>query len=201
MDTSKSPFLGQGVPVMTLLMVGGAVAVALFPRWASWLIYDRSAILAGELWRMFTGHWVHFSTRHLAFDLIPLTGAVWIMEERRVPQLGWFCIAAPLSISAATLVFEPRMRFCGGLSALATAAMTLLALRGLSDCSRWRWVCVAALLYMTGKMVFEGATGQSVFGTFNKTPVVLAAGSHLAGAATALIWHGQSKLSEYNRAF
>jgi len=171
------------------MMVGSAVVVALFPCWSAWLIYDRSAILSGQLWRMFTGHWVHFSTRHLVWDLIPLGIAAWILEERRSPCFGRFCILSPWVISAALLVLEPQMRFCGGLSGLATAAIALLALGGLSDAPPWRWVCVAVLLGLLGKTIFELVAGHGFWGNFNDPSVVVCATSHIVSAATALFFH------------
>jgi rhomboid family GlyGly-CTERM serine protease len=198
-DTSNSTHLGRRVPALTLLMVGAAVVVALIPQWSAWLIYDRSAILSGQLWRMFTGHWIHLSTRHLVWDVLALGTAAWILEAGDMPRLGWFFVAAALSISAAMLVFEPHMRYCGGLSGLATAAITLLALRGLTEPPPWRWICVAALLGLTGKILFELSTGQSVFVDFDKAPVVVSVSSHIAGAATAMVWYGLSKLPPHRR--
>jgi rhomboid family GlyGly-CTERM serine protease len=188
-DTSHAPLLRRRLPLATLLMVGSAVVVALFPRWSAWLIYDRSAILSGQLWRMFTGHWVHFSTRHLVWDLIPLGLAGWILEARRSPCFGWFCFLSPWAISAALLVLEPQMRFCGGLSGLATAAIALLAVGGLLDAPPWRWVCVAVLLGLFGKTIFELVAGHGLWVNFNDPSVAVSATSHLAGAATAVFFY------------
>jgi rhomboid family GlyGly-CTERM serine protease len=187
MDDSKPPALGRRIPFLTLLLIGGAVAAALFPRCAPWLVYDRTAILSGEVWRMFTGHWVHFSLRHLVYDVAPLGLAGWIIETRGLRGFGWFCALAPWAISAALLVFEPQMRFCGGLSGLATGALVFLALGGLSDPPPWRRVCGAVLLALAGKTLFELAAGRTVLDTLAGLPVVVSVTSHIAGAATALV--------------
>jgi rhomboid family GlyGly-CTERM serine protease len=178
---------------MTLLMAGAAAAVALIPRRSAWLIFDRPAILSGQVWRMLTGHWVHFSTRHLVYDLIPLCVAGWIIEARGVPRFGWFCGLAPWVISAALLVFEPQMRFYGGLSAMGVALVVLLALDGLGDPPPWRRVCVAALLGVAGKIVFELAAGRGLFDTIDNLPVVISAVAHPAGVATAVIFYGVNR--------
>ena len=49
-----------------------ALAVYLLPGVGEALVYDRSAILTGELWRLVTGHWVHFSASHLFYDVTVL---------------------------------------------------------------------------------------------------------------------------------
>jgi rhomboid family GlyGly-CTERM serine protease len=194
MDEPKASPAGRRVPVVTLLMIGGAVAVALWPGCARWLRYDRAAILSGEVWRMFTGHFVHFSLRHLVYDGAALGVAGWIMERRGVPRFGWFCALAPWAISAALLVFEPQMRYCGGLSGLATGALVLLALEGLSDRGPWRWVCGAALLALAGKTIFELATGRSGLATLADVPVVVSVTSHIAGGAAALVFWGAGRM-------
>jgi rhomboid family GlyGly-CTERM serine protease len=198
MRESKPLTSGRRVPLVTLLLVGGAVLVALFPGCAPWLMYDRRAIFSGEVWRLFTGHWVHFSLHHLVWDLAPLGVAGWIIETRGLPRFGWFCAIAPWAISAVLLVFEPQMDFCGGLSGLATAAMVYLALCGLSDPAPWRWVCGAALWVVAGKIIFELATGGSVFGAFAGLPVVVSVASHIAGASMALAFYAAARMRPRN---
>ena len=194
MDAPKPPGLGRRLPVFTLLMVGSGVVVALFPGWSAWLIYDRSAILSGELWRMFTGHWVHFSTPHLVYDLLAFGIVGWIIEIRGLPHFGWLCLLTPWLFSAVLLWFDPQMKLFGGLSALATTAIVYLALFGLHDAAPWRWVCLAALLGIAGKILFEMTTGHMIFVTTVNVPVAVSVASHLAGAFIALLFYAQSKM-------
>jgi rhomboid family GlyGly-CTERM serine protease len=193
-DASKPPGLDRRLPVITLLLVSGGLVIALFPGWSPWLIYDRSAILSGEIWRMFTGHWVHFSISHLVYDLLVLGIAGWIIENQKLPRFGWLCLVAPWFISAVLLLFEPQMKVFGGLSALATTAIVYLALFGLHDVSPWRWVCLAALLGIAGKILFELTTGRTIFVTTKDIPVAVSVASHISGALIALLFYGWSKV-------
>jgi membrane associated rhomboid family serine protease len=143
---------------------------------------------------MFTGHWVHFSIRHLIYDLVPLGVAGWMMETQGRPRFGWFCAVAPWVISAVLLVFEPRMRFCGGLSGLATAVMVLAALGGWSDSGTGRWVGGAVLWIVAGKSIFEVVNGRTVFATLADLDVVVCVTSHVAGAATALVFYAAGRV-------
>jgi membrane associated rhomboid family serine protease len=103
MDTpSKLPLIRRG-PGITLLLAGGAWVVAAFPGWAGGLMYDRQAILDGELWRLFTGHWVHFSTSHLVCDTLALGLVGGMLEARRTPGCGRLCLLAPWVINLALL--------------------------------------------------------------------------------------------------
>jgi hypothetical protein len=36
------------------------------------LVFDRSAIAAGEWWRLLSGHWVHSDDRHALWDIAAL---------------------------------------------------------------------------------------------------------------------------------
>jgi rhomboid family GlyGly-CTERM serine protease len=175
-------------------MVGGGVVIALFPSWSSWLIYDRSAILSGQIWRMFTGQWIHFSTSHLVYDLLALGVAGWIIENQKLPHFGWLCLLSPWLISAVLLLFEPHMKIFGGLSALATTAIVYLALFGLHNAAPWRWICLAALVGVACKIIFEMTTGRMIFATTGNVPVTVSVASHISGAMIALLFYGCAKI-------
>jgi rhomboid family GlyGly-CTERM serine protease len=199
MDASKSKSLGRHLPVLTLLLISSAVVIALFPNWSSWLVYDRPAILSGEIWRMFTGHWVHFSTSHLVYDLLAFGIAGWIIESQKLPHFGWLCLLAPWLISVVLLLFEPQMKLFGGLSALATTAIVYLALHGLHDAGPWRWICLATLLGITGKIFFEMTSGRMMFATTGNIPVAVSAASHISGAVIAGLFYGMSAPARHRK--
>ena len=178
-------------PVWTLMVMGIAVALAFAPGWNSELIYDRSAILSGQFWRLWTGPWIHFSPRHLICDLIPLGVAGWIVETRGWPLFPWFCVLAPCVISVATLVFEPDLQWCCGLSGTACAIVAVMALDGLSDESSWRFFCAAALVGLAAEILFRKMAGHRLFAVVEGVPVLVSSTSHIAGAVTGLtvgIW-------------
>ena len=143
---------------------------------------------------MFTGHWVHFSTSHLVYDLLALGIAGWIIETQKLPHFGWLCLLAPWLISAVLLWFEPQMKLFGGLSALATTAIVYLALFGLHDAAPWRWVCLATLLGIAGKIIFETTTGRMIFVTTDNVPVAVSVASHISGVLIALLFYGWAKV-------
>jgi hypothetical protein len=86
------------------------------------------------------------------------------------------------------------MKYFGGLSALATTAIVYLALFGLHDAAPWRWVCLATLLGVAGKIIFEAATGHMMFASVGDGSVTVSVGSHITGAAIALLFYAQSKM-------
>jgi rhomboid family GlyGly-CTERM serine protease len=181
------------VPIVTLIVIGLSVLVQLLPA-TRFLVYDRTAILAGEWWRVVTGHWVHFSTQHFLYDTAAFGIASWMIESRGCKSFAWLCVLAALSISGSMLLFEPRLQICGGLSGLATAALVFLALNSLSERGAWRWLCATALLVCAAKLSMEVTTGKSVLlqGTASYSLVPC---NHIAGALTAVAVFAWTRLT------
>ena len=73
-------------PPLVLLVVLSSLVIQFFPDWRSTLLYDRAAIAHGELWRIWTGHLVHFGWAHLFVDAGLLLIVGWIAEN----QHPWF---------------------------------------------------------------------------------------------------------------
>ena len=169
------------VPSITLLIVAGALLVAVAPALQAFLIYDRAQVFAGQFWRMFTGHWVHLSTRHLILDVCSLAILGWILETRNHIAFRNFILIAPWFISAASLIFAPDMQRYYGLSALATAAWTFLAAQILFE-QKSPWIPLAMFAAVAAKILVELHTATPLFVPFNSPEIRLAVTSHIAGA-------------------
>lgn len=172
-------------PVLALFVLP-ALLVALLPAAQGLLLYDRTAIGHGEWWRLWTGHWIHFSASHLAWNLLVLVAAgTWLERLRPGWLLRYTLLAAPLT-SLGFLLLAPRMHTYGGLSGLAAGVVTLLALVQLA-CdreARARWVAV--LLLVALKAVLETGHNQALFSNLSDVGVQPSALAHAAGAGLAL---------------
>jgi rhomboid family GlyGly-CTERM serine protease len=166
------------VPVITLTIIAGALLIAGAPALQELLIYDRDKILAGEVWRLFTGHFVHLSGEHLVWDIaaFAIIGALIETKEMRC-RFGLLCLVAPWLISTTSLLLEPPMYRYGGLSALAMAAFVFFALRQNS-----RFVAVSLLTLAAAKITFELTTSGSIFIATMDPQIRVASLSHLVGA-------------------
>lgn len=170
------------------LAIGLAAGVAfVWPGLADRLIYDRADIFAGQVWRMWTGHLVHFNPSHLLWDLaVFLPAGAWL--ERTSPRLArWFYVLTPLAISAMLLLGEPTLGFYAGLSGLATGVLVLLALVQLRrDTAGPRWFWPGVLLLVAAKIVTELWTHAPLAARFDcgVRTVPLA---HIGGIACALV--------------
>lgn len=178
------------VPWATSLTSVAAVAVALWPAAQPALVYDRPRLLAGEVWRLWTGHWVHFGSTHLLWNLaVLLPAGLWI--ERLAPRRTRLLLAlAPGLIGAVLLAGAPDLASYAGLSGLATALLAWLAFFHLRTraTDRWFWWSVLGLIAVKlGVELFAAHPLFARFGTAAVRPVPLAHAAGLAAAAfTAL---------------
>ena len=55
----------RAYPLLFAAAVVAALVVQLNPAWRGILIYDRTAIGSGEIWRLWTGHLVQIGRAHV----------------------------------------------------------------------------------------------------------------------------------------
>jgi rhomboid family GlyGly-CTERM serine protease len=170
--------------------IAALLAAALDRSGAPGLLYVRDGVLAGEVWRLWSAHLVHFGLSHLGWNLLVLfpLGA-W--AERLAPaRTRVFYAVAPALIGLTLLAGAPALHRYGGLSGLAAGLVVLLALAqfsGARGCDRWLgWTLLGAVAV---KIAAESITGHAAFANLpagEVRPVPLA---HLAGALSAIALH------------
>jgi rhomboid family GlyGly-CTERM serine protease len=176
------------VPWATAAVAFAALGLWLAPTEAQGLcLYDRAAILHGEVWRLWTCHLVHFSASHLGWNLLAATVAGAWIERSAFPGSGVFALLAPPCLGVALLAMDPQLGSYGGLSGLATAgfAFACACESRRADGSRALWRL--ALLAIALKIGWEFLSGHAAFSRFAGTGVQDAPLSHLAGLALGLL--------------
>ncbi len=125
---------------------------------------DRGAVAAGEVWRLWTGHLVHWSSDHLLWDGLTFLVLAWLLARLASRGLLWLlAVGAPLT-SAGVLLLQPRLQLYGGLSGLDVAlwmAVCLVVVRRSQD-RPTRVAAAIALLGGAAKVATEIATGHAV---------------------------------------
>ena len=175
------------MPVWTLVICAFALITFIFPQIGNLLIYERTAIIHGEFWRLLSGNLVHFSVTHLVYNLSTCLIVGTVIELRGYRFFPVLCIFSSLLIGIALFVLEPELYLYAGLSGVVSAAVTYLCLHGLEEKGVWRWLCAATLAGLTAKTVIELGFGSSfmlLMSDENFVPVPL---SHLAGIVAALL--------------
>jgi rhomboid family GlyGly-CTERM serine protease len=193
-DALRSPAVGRrgapppvtGAVPAALLLTAPALLLALAPAFVSWFEYDRGAIAGGQMWRVITCHWTHWSSDHLLWDVLAFAVLVLIgwrsCPRRLLLTLGLSAATIPVAVwylAAETIRYR-------GLSGIDSALFVLVAVTLLKeDLSGRRWGRVAAVALViagfVGKIVFELATGTTLFADSSSfVPIPLA---HVVGGA------------------
>jgi len=153
------------------------------------LRYDRDAVLAGETWRLVTGHLVHADAIHLGWNLLGVVIVGFLFARDYSPR-EWLVIL--LASTAATdlgfLLLEPQLEWYVGFSGVLHGLMAagLVAwLRKTRDPLTW---LVTALF--AAKLAWEHFTGALPFTAESLSlPVVHEAHTYGAvGGLLAALW-------------
>lgn len=177
-------------PWLTLIIAGMALALGLSPTASAALELSREALSRGELWRLFTGHLVHFNTEHLLWDV-----AVWVLlgtvlEKDGRRRLAATLVASALACSAAVLLCKPTIGIYRGLSGIDSALFGLFAgdlILGYRNRGRTlaRVLAGIAFLGFAAKTAWEASAQTTVFASSGGDFVPVPA-AHLAGIVTGI---------------
>lgn len=180
---------------VTLVLAG----LLLASLWASLvapdaLALDRAALLEGELWRLWTGHLVHWSVEHFVWDAVTFAVLGWLLAKLSWRAFrGLLLVGAPV-IAVAVLLGEPAMEVYGGLSGL-DVALWAAACVVVTAKARDRMIrSVGGLAFVGGlvKVAVEVASGNATFLGGNLSFV---ASAHVAGLVVGLliaaVWVGR----------
>jgi rhomboid family GlyGly-CTERM serine protease len=130
-----------------------------FPdAWQLALQYQRSAILEGEVWRLFTGHLIHLNLPHLLMNLLGLW-LIWLlffMHETATTLCLHRLPALLIGTSLALLLLSPELDWYRGLSG-ALHGLLLLAL--LRQCQTQRLTGSLLLVLFIANIYWEQASG------------------------------------------
>lgn len=175
-------------PSASLLL--SVVVLAIYARadWTAALQYERDALLAGELWRIVTGHWTHWSWNHLSWDLAAFIGLAIACECMGRRRFLWCTFLSSVFISFAVWYWLPDMETYRGLSGINSALFSFAAFQLLwTRLENDRASVLLPLILLFGfvaKTAYEVHTGRAFFVEADISVVVLA---HVVGALTGLV--------------
>jgi rhomboid family GlyGly-CTERM serine protease len=177
------------MPWCSISLAIGCISVMLIPSLAEWFIYDRTAIVRGELWRILTAHTVHYSASHLVNNMLILMPAAILTEARSRKDLMLVLGFSAVAIGLAVMSFEPGISRYAGVSGVALALLTYIALGGMSVKGRWRTVCMLILAVIVVKLAAESLFGWHWIDWQREAGFVPVTIAHLTGAASGfLVW-------------
>jgi rhomboid family GlyGly-CTERM serine protease len=150
---------------VTLALFALSLAAFLLPELSKLLQFDRARIAGGEIWRIVTGHFMHWTGEHLFWDAAMFLALGIILETRHRRDYIVCLLAAAIAISAGVWLLQPNLPTYRGLSGLDTALFAMLATELLRTARRRRELLVPVVLLfgLGGKIAFELATGATFF--------------------------------------
>jgi len=150
------------------------------------LLYTRTALADGDLWRLFSCHWVHLNTDHLlwsAMTFFVLGSFCEIMDRGKyVITIGIFSIFIPVAI----WFVMPHLEVYGGLSGLDCSLYSLLIVMLIKrerPSQNWIWIIfyTIMLVQLPAKIIYEMASGLTIFVNNIHATMVPMPLSHLVG--------------------
>lgn len=172
------------VPWFTLGLAG-AVTLLYFsgPAAFEFLLFDKTAIMRGEIWRFLSGHFVHCNFDHLFWDVLALSvlGAVIELNSPKhfIPSLIVSCAA----VSGWLLFAQTKYSTYCGLSGALNGVLVLAALIKLK--STGNRVFVFLLLGTLGKIFYELVFGRTLFTDLSPQTIFSA---HAVGFAAGMMY-------------
>jgi len=191
-----SRFPGKAVPLATLGLSVAAMAATYLPLAGQMMVFDRPAIIHGELWRLITGHLFHYSPLHLWSNVLPLVVVGAWIEKRNRKGFAVGCLLMALACSAGLFFAHPAMGRYGGLSGVLCGLLVYFGL-GLSvEKSAVKWIGRFTLAVMIAKTGHEWYDGSSGLVDWDAHGFVVMPVSHLTGMIAGTFWFIIQSLGE-----
>jgi len=181
---SKLPVISISVAVLSLLLYFRSGI-------APFLQYDRALIADGQLWRLITGHFTHWSFDHFLWCTITFIALGSICEQLNRKGFVISLAASAIVIPVVSWLADPGMLLYRGLSGICSSVFVvgvmLMMRKAFVDRDRANLILPAAAGFLFfGKIVYEFISGRALFVHSSDmfSPVPLA---HLVGGVIGLL--------------
>lgn len=174
-------------PLLTVTLVAIAAVIHLLPTaFSNSLQFERTALDAGQWWRILTAHFTHFGSNHFIWDAAVFLAFGTVCEFTSRWRTALTLGVASIAISFAVLLWQPQFAIYRGLSGLDSTLFGMFVadlLRRKDPISKT--LGVLATFAVLAKCEFESATGSTAFASgHGYAPVPFA---HLVGFLTGLV--------------
>lgn len=180
MGTTRNAFVPTRPQLLALVLTGLCLALQAGGESAQELFqFQREGLAQGQLWRLFTGHFIHLGWSHALMNLAALGLLVYLLAEGlEAASLLGLIVASSLAVDAGLWFLQPELEWYVGLSGVLHGLFAgLLLLQWFCRRERYLWL----ILLLSVKLGWEGMTGPlPMTADLAGGPVVTVA--HLYGA-------------------
>lgn len=168
-----------------LFLVATAVA-ALISAHPDLFALKRGGISSGEVWRLFTGHFVHFSTQHFVANVATLALLLSLSPALSQWRIVWLGLLTPFLLGAWLYFARPGVAIYGGFSGWLSALFVFVVWEH-SRGRHWarHFYRLGLALFVT-KVLIESGAGTSLFADLGQG-VVVESSAHAFGAGIAVL--------------
>lgn len=172
--------MSDGNKILLFIICLLLISVASFGDEAACILqYERTPVLHGEVWRIFTAHLTHINRNHLSLNIVGIIFIFLLWGDLLTP---WKWVAASaccmLGISLGHVLFSPQLNWYRGFSGVLHGLVILGVLREIQGGNKWYRIVLVAVI---AKILSEQTLGpMSMTHQFINAPVVPSA--HLWGA-------------------
>lgn len=106
------------MPYISLSILIGVSSIFFFTWLSELLIFNRSLIIEGEYWRIFSAHFVHFSWEHYIFNTLIFLIPAMRIEKKSIWNFILLFVLLVFFISVSLFVFEKNLEIYAGLSGI-----------------------------------------------------------------------------------
>ncbi len=180
MGTTRNAFVPTRPQLLALVLTGLCLALQAGGESAQELFqFQREGLAQGQLWRLFTGHFIHLGWPHALMNLAALGLLVYLLADGlEAASLLGLIVASSLAVDAGLWFLQPELEWYVGLSGVLHGLFAgLLLLQWFCRRERYLWL----ILLLSVKLGWEGMTGPlPMTADLAGGPVVTVA--HLYGA-------------------
>lgn len=149
------------------------------------LLFKHNEIMAGDLWRLLTGHIVHLGLVHTLLNLAGLNLVLNLVgDQRKIISWCFAFVFIALGISAALLAFQPKVLYYAGLSGVLHG---LLVFGLVPLCKQHKLIGWGGLSIVVGKLCYEQLVQDSTLQTAKLIGAPVVSIAHAYGALLGLI--------------
>jgi len=158
MGTTRNAFVPTRPQLLALVLTGLCLALQAGGESAQELFqFQREGLAQGQLWRLFTGHFIHLGWPHALMNLAALGLLVYLLADGlEAASLLALIVASSLTVDAGLWFLQPELEWYVGLSGVLHGLFAgLLLLQWFCRRERYLWL----ILLLSVKLAWEGMTG------------------------------------------